>query len=64
MYIRIKYHDGTYDYVPGRILDKLIVSKKVKQFYRYSEQRWVTVGVDRIRGMGSIHSGPERRQLH
>jgi hypothetical protein len=62
MLIRIQYNNDKYDYVPGQILDEMLSLSNIKQFYRHSEQRWVTVGVDRIRGTGGRYVGPERRE--
>jgi hypothetical protein len=60
-HIRVMYKNNKYDIVPDFMLHQLISSLKIKQFYRYSEQKWVTVGSDRIRGIGGSYSGPERR---
>ena len=60
-HIDVKYQNNNYDIVPDSMLNELISSLKIKQFYRFSEQRWVTVGSDRIRGIGGSYSGPERR---
>lgn len=61
MLIRVQYNNEVYDYVPGRILDQQLARKNIKRFYRYSEQKWVTIGIDRIRGIGGMYEGPERR---
>ena len=60
-HIEVKYQNNKCDIVPESMLDELISSKKIKEFYRCSEKRWVTVGSDRIRGVGGSYSGPERR---
>ena len=60
-HVDVKYQNNYYDIVPVFMLHELISSLKVKQFYRFSEQRWVTVGSDRVRGVGGSYSGPERR---
>ena len=60
-YIRVRYSDNSYDYIVGIVLDKLIRANKIKQFYRYSEEKWITLGIDSIRGMGGIYTGAERR---
>jgi hypothetical protein len=45
------------------MLDELITSDRIKQFYRPSEERWVTLGVDKIRkARVKKHKGPERRR--
>jgi hypothetical protein len=45
------------------MLDTLITSDQIKQFYRPSEERWVTLGVDPVRKAENTHRGPERRRL-
>jgi len=60
-HIEIRYQNNNCDIIPDLMLNELISSKKLKQFYRFSEQRWVTVESDRIRGIGGSYSGPERR---
>jgi hypothetical protein len=62
--IRVQYKNGWYDYIVGQVLDEQIARKHIKQFYRPSEKRWVTVGVDRIRGIGGTYDGAERRRSH
>ena len=52
--------------IPDFILQLGIDCKRVKMFYRNSERRWVTVGVDPIRKTAQIsvpYAGPERRAL-
>ncbi|MBN2397625.1 MAG: hypothetical protein JXI32_04535 [Deltaproteobacteria bacterium] len=53
--------DNSYDYIAGTVLDRLIREHRVKRFYRSSEERWITVGIDPIRGMGGVYAGPDRR---
>ena len=60
-HIEVKYQNSNYDIVPDFMLHQLISSRKIKQFYRFSEERWVTIGSDRIRGIGGSYSGTERR---
>ena len=60
-HIKVKYQNNNYDFVPDYMLDQLISARKIKKFYRFSEERWVTAGFDRIRGIGGIYSGPDRR---
>jgi hypothetical protein len=64
MVIRVQYNNDVYDYVPDRVLNQQIVRKNIKRFYRPSEKKWVTVGVDRIRGVGGAYDGAERRGMH
>ncbi len=60
-HIKVKYQNNDYDIVPDLMLNELISWKKIRQFYRSSEGRWVTVGSDPIRGIGGSYPGPERR---
>ncbi|MGO9612046.1 MAG: GSU3473 family protein [Dissulfurispiraceae bacterium] len=64
MHIRVVYEDDTYDMVTDCMLDIMLSSERVKKFYRYSEEKWVTVGVDPIRAekRSYTYSGPERRE--
>ncbi len=68
MTIRIQYRDDVYDIVSAITLHRLLEEGKIKKFYRYSEKKWVVVGVDPIRrpiNFGappwSAYEGPERR---
>ncbi len=60
--IYVQYRNHRYDVVEACWLDKLIADKKLRRFYRRSEERWVNVDSDPIRGPGGDYSGPERRQ--
>ncbi len=62
MILHVQYKDFNYDYVNARNLDKLLVNKTIRLFYRPSEERWVYVLRDPIRGIGGDYSGPNRRQ--
>ncbi|MGD9579571.1 MAG: GSU3473 family protein [Syntrophorhabdus sp.] len=62
MLIRVQYINDSYGDVDGSTLDKLLLGKTLKQFYRLSEERWVDVYRDSIRGLGGNYSGPDRRQ--
>jgi hypothetical protein len=62
MLVRVMYQDYRYDYVDTHTLDKLITFKSIKKFLRQSEDRWVDIVRDPIRGMGGNYSGSERRQ--
>jgi len=64
LYIRVQYTDGSFDYVSDRMLNKLLATRAIKQFYRYSEQRWIIVGVDRLRAMGQPYRIGDRRRDH
>jgi len=43
-------------------LGRLITTNEIKKFYRPSEERWITVGKDAVRGEGGYYTGPDRRQ--
>ncbi len=62
MMIYVQYQDGSYDAVDAPTLDNLLAAKRLLRFYRRSEERWVDVSRDPIRGSGGNYSGPERRQ--
>jgi hypothetical protein len=57
----VKYMNGNSDVVGEKMLNDLLARNEVAQFYRPSESRWVTLGVDVIRGAGGRYVGPERR---
>jgi hypothetical protein len=61
MIIRIMYADYSYDYVDTNMLDRLIASKRIIKFVRPSEDAWIDVNRDPIRGSGNNYAGPERR---
>jgi hypothetical protein len=67
MLLRVQYPDSRYDYVDAAALDKFIASRGIKKFFRPSENVWVDVEREPIRGkedihMGAIYIGPERRK--
>ncbi len=63
MTVHVQYKNDKYDYVSSQVLDDLITQSEIRQFYRPSEKRWVSVGVDVVRGAaGSPYAGPERRR--
>ena len=53
MLLRIQYQDGRYNYVNPETLDELIMSRKIGQFFRPSERRWVDIDEAGSRGPGS-----------
>jgi hypothetical protein len=61
MMLRVQYQNSRYDYVDAHTLDKLITRKGIRQFYRPSEERWVNVASDPIRGLRGAFSGFDRR---
>jgi hypothetical protein len=62
-YLTVQYKNNVEDIVPGPMLDELIASSSIKQFFRPSEQRWVLLGSDKTRGMGGSYEGIERRRF-
>ena len=60
--IHVKYQDDTYDYVDDAILDFLIASESIKEFYRPSDAEWVDINESPTRGKGLPYIGPERRR--
>ncbi|OPY77925.1 MAG: hypothetical protein A4E65_02512 [Syntrophorhabdus sp. PtaU1.Bin153] len=63
MVIRVQYHNDKFDYVNEFTLMKLISMQEIKKFYRPSDEEWVIIGTDPVRGMGGHYAGPERRQV-
>ena len=63
MILRVQYKNHDYDYVDTQRLDRLLLAKEVRKFFRPSEERWVDVSRDPVRGSGGGYSGPNRRQL-
>ncbi|NWF54936.1 MAG: hypothetical protein HXY45_09105 [Syntrophaceae bacterium] len=61
-HIEVKYQDGTHTFVDDYLLDSLIRSGQIQQFYRPSEKRWVSIGIDPIRATPSHYTGGERRR--
>jgi hypothetical protein len=62
MVLRVQYQDDKFDYVNETTLGRLIFSREIKRFYRPSEEKWITPGLDPVRGAGGPYAGPERRQ--
>ncbi len=62
MVLHIQYQNNKFDYITSEILDQFIHKRKIKRFYRPSEERWVVIGIDPIRGNGGDHDGRERRR--
>jgi hypothetical protein len=64
MLLRIQYQDNKYNYVSRETLDELIMTKKIRQFFRPSEKRWVDTEEAALRGYPrGDYSGPERRMI-
>ena len=61
MLIKVKYTNNRFDLIKGEMLEGFLEEGKVRQFYRYSEDRWITVGSDPMRSGEKIYPGPEMR---
>jgi tetratricopeptide (TPR) repeat protein len=61
-FIDVRYRDHREGSVDDVTLNELILTGKVKQFFRASEGRWVDVDSDSIRLKENKHEGPERRK--
>ena len=62
-HIWVRYKTGTEDIVHQRMFEELLAHGAIAQFYRTSENRWITPGVDRIRETAGHYTGPERRNI-
>ncbi len=62
MLVRVQYLNDSYGDIDARTLDRMLLGKTLKQSYRPSEERWVDVYRDPIRGLGGNYPGPDRRQ--
>ena len=67
MLLRVQYPDSRYDYVDAAALIDSLSPKASKKFFRPSENVWVDVEQEPIRGKemvykGTIYVGPERRK--
>ena len=49
MILRVQYKNHDYDYVDTQRLDRLLLAKEVRKFFRPSEERWVDVSRDPVR---------------
>jgi hypothetical protein len=63
MLLHIQYPDKRYDYISTAMLDRLIRNRIVKKFFRPSEDRWVDIDLDPVRGeaVEEHYDGMERR---
>ena len=62
MVLHVQYQNEKYDYIGTHIFDKLLDKESLIGFYRPSEERWVNVYRDHVRGEGGDYLGPDRRQ--
>ena len=61
-HLEVKYQDGSHAFVDDHSLESLIKSNRIKQFFRPSEKRWITIGIDSIRSWKGNYLGRERRR--
>jgi len=61
-WIRVRYRNNREGLVDDVTLNELIVSKKIKQFYRPSEKRWVNIETDPVRRAPRFYNGSDRRR--
>jgi hypothetical protein len=61
-HIEVKFQNDTHAFVDDYLLETLIRSGQIKQFYRPSEHRWITIGIDLIRNSPCGYRRTERRR--
>lgn len=60
--IKVVYRNGTREKVSPSLLSSLIEANEIAQFQR--SDGWVTIGIDRVRGMGGPpYLGDNRRSI-
>jgi hypothetical protein len=62
-HVEVKYQNDTHAFVDDYLLEDLIRSNQIKQFFRPSEKRWITIGTDPVRSGKSFYRGKERRRI-
>jgi tetratricopeptide (TPR) repeat protein len=62
--IQVLYHKDRGGPVDDITLDELIRSQKITHFYRPSEERWVDIFVDPVRGRGDAHDTEGLKRRH
>jgi tetratricopeptide (TPR) repeat protein len=62
--VQVRYRNNREGLVDDVTLNELILSGKIKQFYRPSESRWVDVDHDSVRVKSNGYKGPERREAN
>jgi tetratricopeptide (TPR) repeat protein len=60
--IQVRYRNNREGLIDDVTLNELIREKKIRQFYRPSESRWVDVEKDPVRVKSNGFMGPERRE--
>jgi tetratricopeptide (TPR) repeat protein len=62
--VQVRYRNNREGLVDDITLNELILSGKIRQFYRPSESRWVNVDNDSVRAKSNGYKGPERREAN
>jgi tetratricopeptide (TPR) repeat protein len=60
--IQVRYRNNREGLIDDVTLNELILARKIRQFYRPSESRWVDVEKDPVRMKSNGFMGPERRE--
>jgi len=60
--IQVRYWNNREGLIDDVTLNELILERKIRQFFRPSESRWVDVGKDPVRVQSNGFMGPERRE--
>ena len=60
--IQVRYWNNREGLIDDLTLNELILERKIRQFFRPSESRWVDVGKDPVRVQSNGFMGPERRE--
>ncbi len=61
--IQVRYRNHREGVVDDVTLNELIISGKIRQFYRPSKDKWVNIDYDSILMKANGYSGPERREF-
>jgi hypothetical protein len=62
-HIEVQFQDGSHAFVDDFSLEDLIQSRRIKEFYRPSEMRWIVVAGGAIRKSQGGYQGLERRKM-
>lgn len=60
--IQVRYCNGREGSVDDITLNELILSHKIGQFYRRSQEKWINIEIDPVRMRKSRYGGHERRE--
>lgn len=59
-HIEVEYQDGRHAFIDDYLLEGLIKSNQIKQFFRPSEKRWITLGIGPVGSWKGNYCGMER----